>query len=537
MIKLFIVDDEPNTREGLRYYFDWHKYDIEVVGEADDGSIALEPILRLLPDIVLTDIRMPEMDGLQLANKLRDAKSETKIIFVSGYEDINYLKTALKVKAVDYILKPVNLEELAAVIEKTIKAINEEKAEKRLIYEMNAKLIESMPTLREKFFMTLVRDGIDEEIDINEKIRFLELQLPNDANYCVIALSIDDKLTKFEYMTEKDKQIMCFSIINICEELINKSMSGYIFENRIGEYVCILKIKPSDPEDNLYTLISDIKESMLKYLKISFTIGVGFIVHGLVNLSKSYSKAYENVSQRLFLGKNNIITVDSLETEEDFTYKFDIEKVQQLTNLLKSVDEIKLTKAIEEIFMQISKYKYANVKYCINVCLQLLLTSSRVLMELQINNEEIDIDENEVWEELFKLETLEDMKNSVTRYFVKLCKHISIKRNKKCRNVIEQIKKIIDNKYKENIGINDIAQEVYLTTTYLCMVFKQETGETVNDYLTKVRIEKARELLKEPKNKLYDICYEIGYSEPGYFSKIFKKHTGLTPSEYRENLL
>ena len=264
---------------------------------------------------------------------------------------------------------------------------------------------------------------------------------------------------------------------------------------------------------------------------------MGFIVQGIENLSKSYSKAYENVSQRLFLGKNSIITVDSVETVEDFIYKFDIEKAQQLTNLLKSVDELKLRESIEEIFKQISKYKYANVKYCLNVSLQLVLTSSRVLMELQINNEEVGSEEDKIWEELFKLETLEDMKNTVTEYLIKLCRHISLKRNKKSRNVIEQIKKIINNRYKDNIGINEIAQEVYLTTTYLCMVFKQETGETVNDYLTKVRIEKARELLKDPQNKLYDICYEIGYSEPGYFSKIFKKHTGLTPSEYRENIL
>jgi two-component system, response regulator YesN len=545
MLKLFIVDDEPDTREGLRYYFDWAKYGIEVIGEADDGSSALGPILKEKPDIVLSDVRMPDMDGIDMAKHIREANENIKIIFVSGYDDVGYIKSALKVEAIDYILKPVDLKELDEVVSKVVKLINEEKEARNLICEMNSKLLQSMPSLREKFFMTLVRDGINNEKDIEKKIDFLELELPNGDEYCILVISIDDKASVFDNLSEKDKQLTSFSIINICEELIQRSNGGYTFENRPAEYVCILRLRCHEDEDNicyedkenLYSLISGIKDSLLGYLKISVTIGVGLTVVGLENVFKSYSKAYDNVNQKLFLGKNKIISMDSLEVEEDYIHKFDFSNAEQLVNLIKSSDEEKLISAIDDIFKDIARYKYANTKYCLNICLQLILTASRQLMEMQINIEDAKLNDNKVWEQLFKLETLEDMKTLIINYLLTISRYIAEKRNKKSRNVIQAIKEVIHKKYNENISVNEIAKEVYLSATYLCVVFKQETGETVNDYITKVRIERAKELLKDPRNKLYDICHGIGYTEPGYFSKIFKKHTGLSPTEYRENLI
>lgn len=536
MFKLLIVDDEQDTREGLRYYFDWEKHDIQVIGDADDGTTAIDFIIREKPDIVLTDVKMPHMDGITLSNKIREINSKIKIIFISGYDDAVYLKSALKLEAIDYILKPVEMGELAAVIQRVVKIINEEKLKEKRLYEMSVKLMESMPMLREKFFMTLVRDGIDIGEDVENRMRFLELELPIENNYCTFILSIDDKADKIDMLSERDKQLISFSVLNICDELVNNGLKGYTFENRKGEYVCILTIRCDEDEEKLYPLINDIKDNLCKYLNLSVTIGVGLTVQGLRNIVRSYSAAYLNINQKLFLGKNRIITMDSLETLEDCDYSFDFSRLGQLVSILKSANREKIILSMDDIFSEMSRDNKGNINYCLNICLQLILTASRQLMELKISIDDPKLNENEAWKQMLKLETLHDMKSFITDYFLLVSSQIEEKRNKKSRNVIGKIKAVINSKYTENISINEIAKEVYLSTTYLCMIFKQETGETINDYLTKLRIEKAKELLRDPRNKLYDICYAIGYTEPGYFSKIFRRYTGLTPTEYREEI-
>lgn len=544
MLKLLIVDDEPFTREGLRYHFNWEKYGIEVAGEADDGTTALEQIDRLRPDIVITDVRMPDMDGLEMARRIKASHEAIKIIVVSAYDDLGYVKSALKVNAVDYILKPIDRRELGTVMEQVTHVINGENEEKKRIQKMSAKLLQSMPVLREKFLMTLVRDGIECETDIAGKIAFLELDLPMDIDYSVLAVEVDDKAVTLEPMSERDRQLTSFAVINICDELISGAFTGMTYESRPGEYICLLGCRVSgaannvvcETEERRYSLIGDIRAKLSECLKLSVTIGVGPLVHGLTNVNKSYEKARDNVCQRLFLGKNRIISIDSLDTGDDESESFDFSLLNRVVNLLRGSDESRLTAAVGDFFQALSRRKCATEKYCVNICFQLILAAGRQLMELGIEADGLR-DESEVWNVLFRLETIGEMQSLVTDYLLERHRLICEKRSHKSRNVIDRIKQVIEERYNENLSIKDIGKEVYLSTTYLCMIFKQETGETVNDYMTRVRIEQAKKLLCDPAIRLCDICHEIGYTEPGYFSKIFKKYTDLSPTEYRQNVV
>jgi two-component system response regulator YesN len=544
MLKLLIVDDEPFTREGLRYHFDWSRYGIEVAGEVDDGIKALELIEELGPDIVLTDVRMPDMDGLEMARRIKASHENIKIIVMSAYDDIGYVKSALKVNALDYILKPVDLKELDAVIQKVAHIINGEYEEQQLIRRMSAKLMQSMPMLREKFLMTLVRDGLEGKADIASRTGFLELNLPVDADYCVLEINVDDRASTLESLSERDRQLTSFAVINICDELMNRLFNGYSFENRPGEYVCLLNCSLNEEGNNcvheigeqLYSLISEIREKLSECLKLSVTIGVGPVVHGVDNVAKSHAKAAANVCQRLFLGKNKIIMIDSLDTGDDVIDRFDFARSDRVVNLLKGSDEARLVEAIDDFFKELAPCKYINARHCMNICFQLILTASRQLMELAIDPVGMR-SESEVCDALSRLETLGEMQSFATEYLVALHRIIDEKRSRKSSNIIDRIKQVIQKRYSENLSIRDIAGEVYLSTTYLCMIYKQETGETVNGYITRVRIEHAKELLRDPAIRLYDICHEIGYTEPGYFSKIFKKYTDLSPTEYRQSVV
>jgi two-component system response regulator YesN len=294
-------------------------------------------------------------------------------------------------------------------------------------------------------------------------------------------------------------------------------------------------LKTDEDKDKLFILTKTIQERIITLLNIKLTIGVGKTVELLGEVSQSYKTAFEAASQKLFLGKNQIITMDSLRTYKDIIPKLDIEKWQRIYTALKIADKSSASVLIDELFSELSLSRNIDLRYCHNVCLQLLIIASSLLMDLEIVNDELAIDIKKHWESVFKLETIDDMKEYVMFYYGTVCKLIAEKRNKRSVNAVEKVKDIIQRKYSDNnLTINVISQEIYLASTYLCLVFKQETGETLNEYITKVRIEKAKELLQDKNYKLYDICYTVGYMDASYFTKIFKKYTGVTPSEYRD---
>lgn len=537
MYKLFIVDDEQHTRLGLRDYFNWKKYGIEVVGEAEDGDIALEMISGFKPDIIITDVRMPIMDGITMSLKIRERFENIKIIFLSGYDDVEYLKSALKVDAIDYIFKPVNFNELGMVVEKVINIIGVEEKQKHLMYEMDSKIKEGLPLVRDNFFLSLIRDRIDETKDINEKINLLGIDWLKKGTFIIFSLIIDNCYELFKNMHEKDKQLHSFAIINICEELLHGYGKGAIFQNEDYEYVGIVSLKSYAEFERAYDLVNIIKEQINKLLKLSVTIGMGNIVNSPKEIYKSYKQSTQALEMRFFIGKNKIIDIESDNNNNKIVYKFDSIETDKLISVLKFGHEANVLSTIDNIFDDMYKSIHQGIRHCQRICFQLILIPSRSLMELEMNINEIEYSENDLYEKIFNTETIEDMKALIIDYYKFVNKIIEYKRNKKHSSVVEQIKNIINENFSKNITVNDIANEVYLTSTYICTVFKQEVGETINDYITKIRINKAKELLKDRKHKLYNISYAVGYSDPSYFTKLFKKHTGLSPRNYRENVM
>ncbi|MBB6734571.1 response regulator [Cohnella zeiphila] len=542
MYKLMIVDDEPTVRFGLQSYFDWASFDIEVMGEADDGDVALEMIEKQPPDLILTDVRMPNLDGIELSRRVSARYPGAKIIFVSGHDDADYLKSALKVSAVDYIFKPVNLQELGAVIKRVVADLDAERAERRLRQEMQVKLKEGMPLLREKFLLSLVDSGVP-KADLRERIEFLGLDLPEDAAYWAIVIAVDDLAEVTGSRSEGDRQLLWYSVLNVCQELIDRHLGGYVFERRTGEFVGLLRISPSggsvpEASEALIALAGDIRDNLERWLKIGVTIGIGDR-SSLSELPRSYKQAGEAADHKWYLGKNRIITMDSLETsaaEDGGWSKYDLSQNEQLIAALKAADEFRLREVLDAIFADLARNRRDGLKYGRNVILQIVLAVGQLLLELNAQSPELEAAESRLWEKLFEQETLGEMRFLIEAHLTEVCERIRDKRTGKVANLVERVRAVIEAKYADGgLTVAEIAKEVYLTPTYVSLLFKQETGQTVGEYLTQVRVEKAKELLRDPKYKFYDICYAIGYTDPSYFTKLFKKATGVTPSAYRQD--
>ncbi|KKW28630.1 MAG: Two component transcriptional regulator, AraC family [Candidatus Uhrbacteria bacterium GW2011_GWD2_52_7] len=375
--------------------------------------------------------------------------------------------------------------------------------------------------------MSIIRQGFSEENKLQEKLDFLELELEPEGKYIILIISIDDYASLFDRTSENERELTSFLFISICQELIDTHFHGYSFENSTGEYVCLLQLKTD--EEKLFALITEIQSKLEDSLNIKVTIGIGREVHCL--------RAHEAVSQKLFLGKNRVIAIDSIGTYQPVIPVFDMDKWNKLVLATKTADRESALQLINSLFEELVISRSINISYCHNVCLQLLIIASGLLMDMEIIHNEDLMNVKNNWDNVFKLETIEDMSIFVMKYYDKACDLISEKRNKRSSNVVEKVKDIINRKYSTNLTIGSIAQEAYIASTYLCLVFRQETGETLNEYLTRVRIDKAKEILMDRNIKLYDVCFAVGYTDASYFTKIFKKTTGLTPSDFRDKYL
>ena len=538
MYKLVIVDDEPSVVNGLGTYFDWTAYGIELVGTADDGDKGLALIKEEKPDIVLTDVKMPTMDGIAMSTEIRSILPDAKIIFISGFDNAEYLKSALKVHAVDYIFKPISRKELHTVITRVLTSLQEETRAKELVNEMQVKLVQSLPLLREKFLLSLIADSFQEE-RVREKIQFLNLPLLDAQAYIVIVIVIDDLALVMDARSERDKQLLSYAALNIIQELMDKTMRGVVFEKTVGEYAGVLVQETGDllenGENGLLDLAEAIRDNLSRWLKISVTIGVGEFVNQLYELPLSYKQAREAAAQKWYLGKNQILTVDHLQSGDNEHYRL-AEAEDQVMSAIKAGDDAGLVSALDNIFESMSHSGKNSFRYGRNISQQLILQSSRVLLELSALNGEWEAKEAEAWEMVLRQETLQDLTKHVSGYLVEVCACVKEKRGGKTGSVIDRIHRLIQERYAENLTVNDITEGVFLSPTYVSLLYKQETGKTLFEYLTKVRIDRAKELLQDPRNKFYEVCHAVGYTDPSHFSKVFKKMTGFTPSAYRDQL-
>ncbi|WP_426348535.1 response regulator [Alloiococcus sp. CFN-8] len=403
MIKAIIVDDEQITRKGLLEYVNWKSADIEVVGEATDGLEGLHLAEKVKPDLAICDVRMPKMDGIEMAKNLRASLPLCSIIFLSGYSDTEYLKSAIKLKATDYIEKPFNLLEFQELINKTADHIRDEKR-KRLEEQRKALNHEkSMLYFKNSLIEDILNSSAIDFDKLKDGLELLNIKFPLNGEFlCQLIENRGDN---------SEKQILQI-INNLGIERKITFISGTI-ENQV---IILYRLRHKGDYEELLNYSNDVLDKLNNIHGLSVVSAFGEVKKELNELKESYNEAKEAIKTRGY----------------------------------------------------------------------------------KINNRVIEYDSN------------------------------------KDKSIIREIEEYIQNNYQKNISINSIASAVYLTPQYLCKLYKKETGKTVNDFITQVRIEASKALLRDRRYKLYEIAERIGYNDANYYARVFKKITGLNPSDYRE---
>lgn len=516
VFKAIIVDDEKITRRGLSDYIKWSELDIEVAGEAADGLEGLELAERVKPDLMLCDIRMPRMDGIELSKKVKEILPECKIIFLSAYSDVQYLKSAIQLKAIDYVEKPVNVAELTELIRRTVILCKEEREKKSRELDMLLKIEKSIPYLRNKLLLNLVENGNDADIWADAALAGVEL--PAGGRYVCCVLDTLDKgalekiLIKAEQAFEKAKVFI---------------IQGEIKQQLV--FVCRI-----EATIGLHRIISVCRELVLSLkadLRVNTAIGISMACDRIYDLKEVFVQASEAAEYYFFKGINNVILYSDIRHMSKKSFVLNTGELPKMEKYIMEQDFLSALQLLDSI---VDGMKSAGIESIDNIKQELFrvyLIVSKMYSELALKFEN-----SVLWARIFATGDIFSIRNFIANSIMYIDTSIISARVGKDSFAIREVEAYIQRNYSKDISIGDIARAVYLTPTYLCSLFKKEKGETINDYITKVRIQNAMWLLKDRKLKLYEISLKVGYDDPNYFAKVFKKITGLNPSEYRDTV-
>ena len=541
MLTMVIADDEYLVRDGLVNVINWEEYDITIVGQAVNGQEALKLCLELSPDILLTDIRMPIMDGLEVAAILKEEKSNTKIIIISGIEDFNYAKTALEVKAEGYILKPVDIDELSKIVCKVKNAIILEKIMKTKMQELQAHMKVNSTLAHEKFLHSIIKGSYDSNCDIDEKIKYFQLPFEEEALFMIAVMKIDVIKSESEFSSEKEFHLLEFCIKNIANEILSTQQLGMCLCIGEGEFVMIFK-ELMIQNENYKGLCEDIITAILKLLQVHCSMGLGKPVKRFEQLSKSYKQAHIALDHRFYTGKNSIINFVDVEINNTFETSneqlmnqnlYDIENLIIKAVKMGNIDMV--THNLNLIFKCLTQGKKHQVEFIQMRYAELISLVSRSIFENDESMEEIVGKSSAIIENIFQMSDIFEVNQYITELFVNLTGYYEKKYVQSKEKTIQLIKTIIHSRYREEISVALIAQEIYLTPNYISLLYKKYTGQTITEYLTQIRMEQAKTLLASTDLKILDVAEHVGYKNTNYFSTVFKKYTNVYPQKYRSD--
>lgn len=532
--KMIIADDEFNVREGLKEVVQWEDWDIEIIALAANGQEAYDLCMAQKPDVLLTDIRMPMLDGLEAAARLKEALPGLRIVIISGIQDFNYVKTALKLEADGYILKPIKLQELTETMDQVVKSMEAEKHQKQQMEQLEKHLKESMPALKEKFLGELLTGIFKDEEEILRKIEFFHLDMKRYEEWAVALFVMDDYEKAVELYSEKYRNLLSFSVRNIMDDLLVQFGPGIAVTMREDEYAIVFCGSAGLDHGRITEQCQKVIEAMAKFLKLSISAGIGNPVRQLAQLHISCQEARSAVEYRFFTGKgsvNHIHDFYSGRIELDVNALYDHQ--MKLMTFIKLGDIPQVRAKLEEIFSNLHHNRNIPAGYVHSLCIEMITLASKTFLELGEQLESAGVKLIVCIDEIYQKQNASELSAYIRDVMERLASYMAEKHISKSSSVIRKIKDIISARYMDNLSVALISEEVFLSPNYISLIFKKETGESITEFLTKTRMEAAKQLLKDRDLKILDISEMVGYENPTYFSTVFKKHTGLHPQKYR----
>ncbi|SHM74493.1 response regulator transcription factor [Gracilibacillus kekensis] len=495
-LKMLIVDDEPLICQGLMNTIPWNEMEIDVVGSAINGKKALEIMETEPVDIVITDVYMPEMDGIQLSKAIIEHFPDVTIIMISGYEEFEYARQALRIGVEDYLLKPVDIDELWALVGKVKQQIEETRRQQQ---SKNETILSNY--LSQQLF------HLPDSYHLSEKIKHqhyaFRLLLIEKRNYY--------KTNQSALSYDKLKQMM--------DQMNVSSIGVEMHENQLVLFLY-------DQEGIFTEKIDQLTAMIQKYFNGDVSLAISSCYHDMHQLATLYQKLNTRLSY--YRGTSKQVVTDDENLPSVNNYNYNRQQAADLAEAVFQQNNSAVRNIVANLFHRFED-KSLTLQQIKRQCLFLIASVKERAQESMFEQIDFRLSEDTdllIYNSVCALQDLlEADLNSMLEY---------VERSNDSHWIIQQAKQYIEKNYQQDIKALEVAEAHYITPNYFSMLFKQETGQNYSEYLNTIRINKAKELLSDTSNKVFEIAEYVGYREYKYFVQVFKNYVGITPTQFRK---
>ncbi len=533
MYRILLVDDEILVRDAIKENIDWEGLGCELAGICENGQQAAEFVKQHPVDIVLTDILMPYMDGMELSHFLHDNYPDIVIVIFSGFGEFEYAKKAIQYNVSEYLLKPVTAMELTEVINKMKDKVDQRRKEKAKMerltrasenYRKNAQII------RSKAIEAVVNCTVDVKTGM-EQLDAMGIELTEGScRVAIFDIDIYSDIYQVDTVKRQESALMAFVLYNISDEIVKREQAGIAYQEG-GNHVCILFQEKwgRDRNEKTKEICREIQQKMQEVMGISVSVGIGKWVRRPEQLLISHDTAEKAIQYRYLLGEGLLLDMEEMKPEQNIS----LEKyLNDLSEAIKAGAQENAEKAMRDIEEAVKGAMVEKSRACMYLQ-QVIRTIDRICEDVSADMEKILKGRDMLLQQVTEQKSFGRACDVVREYVMKMFKMLtdmnSSSGQRQARMAVEYIQK---NYMNPNLSLNDICSYLNISTSYFSTIFKEMTGETFTEVLIRTRMEKAKELLENTTMKNYEIAEKVGFSDPHYFGISFKKMTGITPTEY-----
>ena len=530
LYNVLLVDDEADVLQAMKKKIDWEALGFCLAGTAENGQEALEMAEQLHIDVVMTDIKMPYMDGLTLCKNLKQSYRNMKVIIYSGFDDFEFAREAVHLEAEEYLLKPISAGDMEAAFSKVRKKLDQEYDEYRNLNRLSEYYRKSLPAMREQLVMGILEGRIAGE---RARMMMETYEMHLEAPFYVVSALYMDVSPREE--PAQSAQLFTLSLKDMVQDYLQDRIR-FFSTAFLDQVIVIFMMKEREETEQVLYHLDQICKMGFRVLKSSVTAAVGQICANTDALHTSYEEAVNAMEYRSILGSGQVLYINDIESCSEENILVTEHEFQNLVHAVKLGNRDETNAAIAQIMDSIRKERISPGQYQL-LFMELLSELMKIGRAYKLQPSQIFGDHAGSWQELYRMVTVEELEGWLQEVCTNLRHVLRHERRDSAARLTEQAKAYIEEHYKESdLSADSLCRCLNVSAAYFSTIFKREVGMSFVAYLTKIRLEHALELLRTTEDKTYIIASRVGYMEPNYFSYVFKKQYGISPSKYRAEM-